>query len=89
LLGRRTHLLGGLVLRRQLLGWAFRGRRMYRLYWLLLEIRSFLGSPGRLLDPLLLGLPRLLRGRLHGRPRLRDLLCRPCLRHRPYGLTRL
>jgi hypothetical protein len=65
-------------------GWAFlRG-------WVHLRTRLLLGSGAHLLCwPLRLSLPHLFRGRLHGWPRLGNLLGSPRSQYRPFSLTRL
>ena len=58
--------------------------------WMELRSRPLLRYRAHLLHrPFWLSWPKLLGRRLHSRTRLLNLLCLPCLRHRPYRLTRL
>jgi hypothetical protein len=64
--------------------------RLYLLYRPHRRSRSLLGSVAQLLRwALRLSLPHLFRGRLHGWPRLRNLLGSPRPQYRPFSLTRL
>jgi hypothetical protein len=93
LLCRSFLLQGRLMLRYRVLlrlrCWLMLGNRLRLLHRFCGHDWAFLGSGVHLLRwPLWLSLPHLFRGRLHGWPRLRNLLGSPRFRYRPFSLTR-